>query len=65
MPTSKVSIQFTSLNDLRKFIRVIDTNVYEMNLKKFTITCHCSEEHISLAVEKYNGKVINAMQEKV
>ena len=65
MSTSKVSIQFNSLNDLRKFIRVIDTNVYEMNVKKFTITCQCSEEHIALAVEKYNGKVVNAMKEKV
>ena len=65
MPTSKVAIQFTCLNDLRKFIRVIDTNVYEMNLRKFTIACHCSEEHIALAVEKYNGKVINAIKEKV
>ena len=60
MATAKVSIQFSSLNDLRTFIRAIDTDVYEISLTRFMITCHCPKEYIDMAVEKQNGKVLAA-----
>ena len=63
MLTSQVSVQFNSYYDLRMFMRAINIQLYEVSFTSFTITCYCTEEHQDLEIEKYNGKVIGAMQE--
>jgi hypothetical protein len=63
MNKTNVSIRFTSLTNLWAFRREIDINLFEMNLSKLMITCECSEEEIQLAIEKYNGKLIDAKKE--
>ena len=60
MHTSEVSIQFNSHDDLREFIgTIIKTQFYEVSYSKFTVKCHCTEEDLDLAVEKYQAKIVN------
>lgn len=63
MNKTRVSIQFTSLTSLWDFRLAIDANVFEMNMRELTITCPCTKEHMHLAVQKYNGKIIEIKQE--
>jgi hypothetical protein len=64
MPTSKVSIRFTSLTNLWSFRLEIQANIFELNMSEMIITCQCSEEHIRLAKEKYNGKLVEHVKEE-
>ena len=63
MTHSKVSIKFTSLASMWAFRMEINANIFEMNVAQLTIKCDCSEEHIKLAIEKYNGKIVEALKE--
>lgn len=53
----KTTIIFLSLKDLWDFRQAIQANHIEINTKNKSITCDCSEEHIKLAINKFNGKV--------
>lgn len=64
MTTTKVSIQFTSLTKLWAFRMAINVNVFEMNMSELTITCECSKEHIQLAVDEYNGRVVGTKKQE-
>ena len=64
MTISKVSIRFTSLNNLWAFRLDISAYEFSMNMAELTLTCQCSAEHIQLAKEKYNGKVVGHVREE-
>lgn len=65
MQKSKVSIQFTSLTKLWSFRMAINANVFEMNMAQIMITCECTKEQIHMAVEVYEGKVVELKTEEV
>lgn len=60
-----VTLQFPTVKLLWGFRLEIETDVFEINLRNHTLTCHCSEQHIKLAVEKYAAKVISSNSTKV
>jgi hypothetical protein len=64
MTPTRVSIQFTSLTKLWAFRMAINVNVFEMNLSQLTITCECSKEDIQLALEEYNGSVVQTKKQE-
>lgn len=64
MQKTKVSIQFTSLIKLWEFRMAIDANVFEMNMSQIAITCECTKEQIDMAMEIYNGKLLEAKKEQ-
>jgi hypothetical protein len=63
MVTTKVSIRFTSLNNLWAFRLEIDANEFAMNLAELTITCECSKEHLELAKSKYHARVVELVKD--
>jgi len=54
----KTTLVFLSLKDLWAFRQEIQANHIEINTKSKSITCDCTKEHINLAVNKYNAKVV-------
>jgi hypothetical protein len=65
MQKTKVTIKFSSLTNLWAFRMVIDANIFEMNMSQISITCECTEEQVQLAIEKYNGKLIETNLKRV
>jgi hypothetical protein len=64
MQKAKVSIQFTSLTKLWEFRMAIGVNIFEMNMSEMTITCDCSSGHIQMAIDQYNGKLVETRKEE-
>ena len=55
----KVTLKFKSANQLWAFKQTIRAHDVEINLTHCTLTCNCSEMEISLAIEKYEAKVLS------
>ena len=64
MPKSKVSISFTSLNNLWAFRLAINANEFTMNLAELTISCECTKEDIELAQRQYQGQVVESVRQQ-
>jgi hypothetical protein len=42
----------------------INANIFEMNMSEITISCECSSAHIQMAIEQYNGKLVETRKEE-
>jgi hypothetical protein len=60
-----VTLRFPTAKGLWSFRLKIEATIFEFNLRDRTLTCQCSDEHIKLAIEKYNAKVISTDSDKV
>lgn len=54
-----VTLQFPTVKLLWGFRLEIESNIFEINLRERTLSCHCSDAHLRLAVEKYGATVVN------
>jgi hypothetical protein len=60
-----VTLQFPTARELWSFRLEIEATIFEFNLRDRTLTCQCSDDHIKLAIEKYNGKLISTDPDKI
>lgn len=60
-----VTLRFPTVKLLWGFRLEIEADVFEINLRDHTLTCHCSEQYIKLAVEKYGAKLISSSAPKI
>lgn len=50
-----VTLKFPDMEKLLAFKKEVNVTVFEMNPRNFTLACHCTAEHINLAVTKYGA----------
>jgi len=59
----KVTLKFSSLQNLWAFKSEVETLRCEINPANLTLTCECTKEHIELAIKKYDAIVVIAKQQ--
>lgn len=57
MTPEKITLVFTSLNQLWNFVREAKINYSEFSAADCTLVCNCSKSDVELAKEKYGAKV--------
>ena len=55
---SKIKLAFPGLHTLWAFVTTIGFTSIEINTKDATVYCECSEEHINLAIKKFEARVV-------
>jgi hypothetical protein len=65
MQKAKVTIKFSSLTNLWSFRMVIEANIFEMNMSQISITCECTKEQVQLAIENYNGQLVETKEKAI
>jgi hypothetical protein len=59
----KVTLKFKSGKQLWEFKQQIRAQDVEINLRNCTLTCHCSEKEISLAIVKFGAEAVPGSSE--
>jgi hypothetical protein len=55
----KVTLHFKSIQQLWQFKQAINTQEVEVNFDQCTLTCHCDEKEVQLAIDRFNAKVLS------
>ncbi|HEV7620993.1 MAG TPA: hypothetical protein VGO09_04635 [Flavisolibacter sp.] len=58
--SKKITLAFPAIKILWEFRKAIGANVAEISFQKKTLTCHCTEENIDLAIVTYKAMVVGS-----
>lgn len=56
----KVTLLFQDERDLKRFHSILDCDYIEMNVRKLTIVCECTDEELDIAINAFNATLVDA-----